>query len=78
MVACHDREWGVPLYDDRRKFEFRLLETIRAGLSWRTVPLRRGGYREISCGFDPSASTPAARPMCGIGWPQVRAIVHRA
>jgi DNA-3-methyladenine glycosylase I len=45
MQAYHDREWGVPLHDDRSLFELLTLEGAQAGLSWRTVLARRGGYR---------------------------------
>src|SRR5215217_5491973 len=45
MQAYHDREWGVPLHDDRALFELLTLEGAQAGLSWRTVLARRDGYR---------------------------------
>lgn len=48
----HDTEWGVPIADDRRLFEFLILEGAQAGLSWRTVLLKREGYREAFFGFD--------------------------
>ena len=53
MEAYHDTEWGVPAHDDRRHFEFLVLEGAQAGLSWRTVLLRREGYRRAFAGFDP-------------------------
>ncbi len=53
MEAYHDTEWGVPVHDDRRHFEFLVLEGAQAGLSWRTVLLRREGYRKAFAGFDP-------------------------
>ena len=53
MEAYHDVEWGVPEHDDRRHFEFLILEGAQAGLSWRTVLLRREGYRRAFAGFDP-------------------------
>ncbi len=53
MEAYHDTEWGVPAHDDRRHFEFLVLEGAQAGLSWRTVLLRREGYRKAFAGFDP-------------------------
>jgi DNA-3-methyladenine glycosylase I len=53
MEAYHDTEWGVPVHDDRRHFEFLVLEGAQAGLSWRTVLLRRDGYRTAFAGFDP-------------------------
>lgn len=52
-VAYHDREWGVPLREDRRLFEFLLLEGAQAGLSWDTILAKREGYRAAFDGFDP-------------------------
>lgn len=52
-VAYHDAEWGVPVRDDRRIFEFLLLESAQAGLSWYTVLRKREHYREAFAGFDP-------------------------
>jgi DNA-3-methyladenine glycosylase I len=52
-VAYHDREWGVPLHDDRRLFEMLVLEGAQAGLSWITILRKREGYREAFDGFDP-------------------------
>ncbi len=49
----HDREWGVPVHDDRRQFEFLVLESAQAGLSWLTILKRREGYRRLYAGFDP-------------------------
>ena len=53
MIAYHDREWGVPVHDDRTLFEFLVLEGAQAGLSWRTILERRDGYRRAFAGFDP-------------------------
>lgn len=53
MLAYHDEEWGVPVHDDTRHFEFLVLEGAQAGLSWRTVLHRREGYRRAFAGFDP-------------------------
>ena len=53
-VAYHDHEWGVPTHDDRRLFEFLLLEGAQAGLSWATVLNRREGYRRAFADFDPA------------------------
>ena len=53
MVAYHDREWGVPVRDDRLLFELLTLEGAQAGLSWMTVLRRREGYRRAFAGFDP-------------------------
>ncbi len=52
-VSYHDREWGVPVWDDRTQFEFLLLEGAQAGLSWSTILNKREGYREAFAGFDP-------------------------
>ena len=53
MIDYHDREWGVPVHDDRRLFEFLLLEAAQAGLSWRTILNKRENYRDAFSGFDP-------------------------
>ena len=53
MIAYHDREWGVPVHDDRRLFEFLVLEGAQAGLSWSTILRRREAYRKAFAGFDP-------------------------
>lgn len=52
MVRYHDEEWGVPEHDDRRLFELLTLEGAQAGLSWRTILLRREGYRRAFVGWD--------------------------
>ena len=52
-VAYHDREWGVPVRDDRRLFELLTLEGAQAGLSWSTILRKRAGYRRAFAGFDP-------------------------
>jgi DNA-3-methyladenine glycosylase I len=49
----HDEEWGVPVHDDRKHFEFLVLEGAQAGLSWLTVLRKRQGYRAAYEGFDP-------------------------
>lgn len=51
-VAYHDTEWGVPVHDDRKLFEFLVLEGAQAGLSWITVLRKRESYREAFDGFD--------------------------
>ena len=53
MIAYHDREWGVPVHDERRLFEFLILEGAQAGLSWRTILHKREAYRRAYDGFDP-------------------------
>lgn len=52
-IAYHDREWGVPVHDDRTLFEFLTLESAQAGLSWYTVLRKRENYRIAFDGFDP-------------------------
>ena len=54
-VAYHDREWGVPVHDDRLLFEFLTLEGAQAGLSWITILRKREAYRKAFAGFDPEA-----------------------
>lgn len=49
----HDREWGVPVHEDRKQFEFLILEGAQAGLSWSTVLNKREGYRKAFANFDP-------------------------
>jgi DNA-3-methyladenine glycosylase I len=53
MIEYHDTEWGVPVRDDRKLFEFLVLESAQAGLSWRTVLYKRENYRKHFAGFDP-------------------------
>ena len=52
MIEYHDREWGVPLHDDKTIFEFLVLEGAQAGLSWTTILRKREGYRDAFDGFD--------------------------
>jgi DNA-3-methyladenine glycosylase I len=51
-IAYHDTEWGVPVYDDRVHFEFLVLESAQAGLSWATILKKREGYRKAFADFD--------------------------
>jgi DNA-3-methyladenine glycosylase I len=53
-LEYHDREWGVPLRDDRALFELLCLEGAQAGLSWTTILRKRDGYRRAFAGFDPA------------------------
>jgi DNA-3-methyladenine glycosylase I len=53
-VAYHDCEWGVPVHDDGKLFEFLTLEAAQAGLSWYTVLRKRENYRKAFAGFDPA------------------------
>jgi DNA-3-methyladenine glycosylase I len=52
MVAYHDTEWGVPVHDDRRLFEFMVLDAMQAGLNWRIVLQKRESFRRALHGFD--------------------------
>lgn len=51
-IEYHDKEWGVPVFDDRAQFEFLILEGAQAGLSWSTILNKREGYRKAFAGFD--------------------------
>ncbi|MBI4992000.1 MAG: DNA-3-methyladenine glycosylase I [Candidatus Harrisonbacteria bacterium] len=53
MKEYHDKEWGVPLHDDKKIFEFLCLESFQAGLSWRTILNKRKNFRKAFAGFDP-------------------------
>lgn len=53
-IAYHDHEWGVPVHDDSRLFEFLILEGAQAGLSWETILRKRENYRAAFAGFDPA------------------------
>jgi DNA-3-methyladenine glycosylase I len=54
-VKYHDEEWGKPVYDDRTLFEFLILESAQAGLSWITILRKRENYRKAFADFDPAA-----------------------
>lgn len=54
MIDYHDTEWGVPLHDDRKIYEFLVLEGMQAGLSWLTILRKRENFREAFRGFDPA------------------------
>ena len=53
-IRYHDREWGVPVRNDRKLFEFLILEGAQAGLSWDTILRKRAAYRKAYAGFDPA------------------------
>ncbi|TSD03333.1 MAG: DNA-3-methyladenine glycosylase I [Parcubacteria group bacterium Athens0714_16] len=53
MIRYHDEEWGVPIKDDKKIFEFLVLESAQAGLSWRTILYRRNGYKRAFANFNP-------------------------
>ena len=52
----HDTEWGTPVHDDKKQFEFLTLEAAQAGLSWATILKRREGYKRSFAGFDPKTT----------------------
>jgi len=52
-IAYHDQEWGVPVHDEKKWFEFLILEGAQAGLSWDTILRKRARYRDVFDGFDP-------------------------
>ena len=54
MIRYHDTEWGVPLHDDRKMYEFLVLEGMQAGLSWLTILRKRENFRKAFRGFDPA------------------------
>jgi DNA-3-methyladenine glycosylase I len=56
MLRYHDEEWGLPVHDDRKHFEFLVLEAAQAGLSWSTILRKREGYRSAYRGFDPAVA----------------------
>jgi len=69
MQRYHDREWGVPLHDDRKWFEFLVLDAFQAGLSWRTVLHKREAFRQVFYNFIPEKvarmSAAAMQNACG-------------
>lgn len=54
MIKYHDTEWGVPLHEDRKLFEFLMLDNAQAGLSWQTILNKRENYRKAFNNFDPA------------------------
>jgi DNA-3-methyladenine glycosylase I len=71
MIEYHDREWGVPVHDDRVLFEFLILEGAQAGLSWETILNKRENYRRAFDRFD-------ARKIARYGAAKVRALLKDA
>jgi len=69
MIRYHDEEWGVPVYDDRKLFEFLILEGAQAGLNWLTVLKKRASYRKAFGGFD-------ARQIARYGKADVRRLLQ--
>ena len=70
-AAYHDIEWGVPVHDDRRFFEFLLLEGAQAGLSWDTILKKRENYRRAFAGFD-------AKKVACFGKKEIAALIKNA
>ncbi len=70
-VNYHDLEWGVPVYDDRKLFEFLILEGAQAGLSWLTILRKREGYRRAFANFDPEI-------VAGYGKKEVQKLLNNA
>lgn len=62
MIRYHDQEWGVAVHDERRLFEFLVLEGAQAGLSWETILRKRERYRQVFYGFDPQRVARMSRP----------------
>jgi DNA-3-methyladenine glycosylase I len=52
MIQYHDEEWGIPIHDDRKLFEFLVLDTFQAGLSWRTILYKRQAFRKAFANFN--------------------------
>lgn len=71
MIEYHDREWGVPVHDDRTLFEFLILEGAQAGLSWQTILNKRENYRAAFDNFD-------AGKIAAYGRPKVRELLANA
>ncbi|MBU0489827.1 MAG: DNA-3-methyladenine glycosylase I, partial [Bacteroidetes bacterium] len=53
MIEYHDTEWGIAVHDDRKHFEFIVLDSFQAGLSWKTILHKRENFRKAFAGFDP-------------------------
>lgn len=53
LLTYHDTEWGVPVHDDKKLFEYLILDGAQAGLNWEIILKRREGYRQAFAGFDP-------------------------
>ena len=65
MMAYHDDEWGVPLHDDRKLFEFMVLDAFQAGLSWATILKKRENFRRALDDFEPTAVARYTRRKIG-------------
>jgi DNA-3-methyladenine glycosylase I len=83
MIEYHDTEWGVPLHDDRKLYEFLVLDAAQAGLSWQTVLLKRENYRQAFDQFDATkiaryGARDVARLLADAGIIRNRLKVHSA
>lgn len=67
-VEYHDKEWGRPLYDDKRLFELLILEGFQAGLSWETILNKRENFRRAFRGFDPKVMAEFDPTMWNASW----------
>lgn len=82
-IAYHDSEWGVPMHDERRLFEFLILEGAQAGLSWETILRKRENYRRAFDNFDPKRvakydERKIAKLMSDVGVIRNRLKIHSA
>ena len=57
MIQYHDEEWGVPVHKDRKLFDFMVLDSFQAGLSWQIILNKREGFRSAFAGFEPEIIT---------------------
>lgn len=71
MRDYHDKEWGVPVFEDQKQFEFLVLESAQAGLSWATILRKRENYRKAFAGFD-------AKKVSKFGPAQVKKLMNNA
>ena len=77
MLRYHDVEWGVPLHDDRRLFEFLVLEGAQAGLAWSTILGKRPAYRRAFARFDPrKAQVVELRYFSGMSVAETAEVLH--
>lgn len=68
MLRYHDQEWGVPVHEDRKWFEYILLDAFQAGLSWKTVLHKRDAFRKVFAGFDPVQIARMSRKRVEAAW----------
>ena len=68
MIRYHDEEWGVPLHDDRKQFEFLMMEVMQCGLNWNMMIKKREIFRQCFDGFDFDKWRATARRMWSASW----------